>query len=205
MPRLRSKPVLLKRCIDIGVSAFGLVLLSPVLIVAGIAVWLDSGSPVLFRHRRVGLYFRHFDILKFRTMRVQVGGPEVTVAGDSRITRVGKFLRATKIDELPQLWNVLVGDMSLVGPRPEVPKYVNVFHDRYQRILKVRPGITDIASIRFRNEEKLLANGAEPLLEYVQNVLPLKLDLADEYIETRSLRLDCLILFRTLLAIVHTD
>lgn len=194
----------LKRCIDIVVSAFALLLLSPVLIITGFAVWLDSGSPVLFRHRRVGLGFRQFDILKFRTMRVQVDGPAVTVAGDSRITRVGKFLRATKIDELPQLWNVLVGEMSLVGPRPEVPEYVNIYRDRYQRILRVRPGITDIASIRFRNEEKLLAKGADPLGDYVQSVLPLKLDLADEYIRTRSLRLDCLILFQTLLAIVHT-
>jgi lipopolysaccharide/colanic/teichoic acid biosynthesis glycosyltransferase len=133
-----------------------------------------------------------------------MGGPAITVAGDARITRVGKLLRATKLDELPQFWNVLIGDMSLVGPRPEAPEYVDMFHGRYQRILKVRPGITDIASIRFRDEEKLLARGAEPLREYVQSVLPLKLDLADEYIRTRSLRLDFLILFKTLLAILRT-
>jgi len=197
--------MLLKRCLDIVVSAFALLLLSPILLAAAFAVWLDSGAPVLFRHRRVGLGFRPFDILKFRTMRVQTGGPAITVAGDARITRVGKLLRGTKLDELPQFWNVLIGDMSLVGPRPEVPKYVDMFHDRYQRVLKVRPGITDIASIRFRDEEKLLAKGSDPLREYVQSILPLKLDLADEYVRTRSLRLDFLILFKTLLVILRTE
>jgi lipopolysaccharide/colanic/teichoic acid biosynthesis glycosyltransferase len=196
--------MLLKRCIDILVSLLVLLLLSPILICVGLAVWLDSGRPVLFRHRRVGMGFREFDILKFRTMQVQTGGPSITVAGDTRITRVGKILRATKLDEFPQFWNVLMGDMSLVGPRPEVPHYVNMFHDRYQRILKIRPGITDIASIRFRNEEKILAQGAEPLREYAQRVLPLKLELADEYVRMRSLRLDCLILIKTLLAIFRT-
>lgn len=196
--------MLLKRCIDVVLSTSALLLLSPLLIIAGVAVLLDSGRPVLFRHRRVGLGFRQFDILKFRTMRVQSGGPSVTVSGDARITRIGKLLRATKLDELPQFWNVLMGDMSLVGPRPEVPEYVDLFHDRYQRILKVRPGITDIASIRFRNEERLLAQGPEPLREYVQRILPLKLDLADEYIRTRSLSLDCLILFKTVLVVFRT-
>jgi lipopolysaccharide/colanic/teichoic acid biosynthesis glycosyltransferase len=196
--------MLLKRCIDVVGSAFALLLISPILIAVAFAVWLDSGRPVLFRHRRVGLEFRKFDMLKFRTMQVQAGGPAITVAGDARITRVGKFLRAAKLDELPQFWNVLLGDMSLVGPRPEVPEYVDLFHERYQRILAVRPGITDIASIRFRDEEKLLARDSEPLREYTQSVLPLKLDLADEYLRTRSLRLDCLILFKTLLAILRT-
>ncbi len=195
--------MLLKRCIDIVLSMLALLLMSPILIIAAFGVWADSGRPILFRQRRVGLRFRQFQILKFRTMQVQVGGPAITVAGDVRITRVGKLLRATKLDELPQFWNVLIGEMSLVGPRPEAPEYVDMFHDRYQRILKVRPGITDIASIRFRDEEKLLAKGAEPLREYVQSVLPLKLDLADEYIRTRSLRLDCLILFKTLLVILR--
>lgn len=194
----------LKRCMDIVVSMAALLLVSPILVIVAFAVWLDSGRPILFRHRRVGLGFRQFDMLKFRSMHVRAGGPAITVAGDARITRVGKLLRATKLDELPQFWNVLVGDMSLVGPRPEVPEYVEMFHDRYQRILKVRPGITDFASIRFRNEEKLLANGAEPLREYVQSVLPLKLDLAEEYVRTHSLRLDCLILFKTLLVTLRT-
>ncbi len=204
MPQLRSEPLILKRWMDIVVSMAALLLVSPALIIVAFAVWLDSGSPILFRHRRVGLGFRQFDMLKFRTMQVHAGGPAITVAGDARITRVGKLLRATKLDELPQFWNVLVGDMSLVGPRPEVPEYVEMFHDRYQRILEVRPGITDFASIRFRNEEKLLASGAEPLREYVQSVLPLKLDLAEEYVRTHSLSLDFLILFKTLLVTLRT-
>lgn len=196
--------MLLKRCIDVVGSAFALLLMSPIIIAVAFAVWLNSGRPVLFRHRRVGLGFRTFDVLKFRSMQIQAVGPAITVAGDARVTRVGRFLRATKLDELPQFWNVLVGDMSLVGPRPEVPEYVEMFHERYQRILTVRPGITDIASIRFRHEEKLLAKGSEPLREYIQSVLPLKLDLADEYLRTRSLRLDCLILVKTLLVMLRT-
>lgn len=196
--------MLLKRCIDIVVSVLTLLLLSPLFIAVSFAVWFDSGRPVLFRHRRVGLGFRQFHILKFRSMRVRASGPAITIAGDARITRVGRLIRATKLDELPQFWNVLVGDMSLVGPRPEAPEYVDMFYDRYQRILTIRPGITDMASIRFRNEEKLLASGQEPLLEYIRRVLPLKLDLADEYLRTRSFRLDCVILFKTLLVMLRT-
>jgi lipopolysaccharide/colanic/teichoic acid biosynthesis glycosyltransferase len=126
-----------------------------------------------------------------------LGGPLITVQGDSRITRVGRILRKTKIDELPQPWNVLRGDMSLVGPRPEIPEYVEQFKARYERILAIRPGITDLASIRFRNEEELLAASREPLREYVERVLPLKLDLADEYIRTASFSSDLSILLRT--------
>ena len=138
----------LKRCMDIALSSMVLMLLSPVLAAVALAVWLDSGSPVLFRQERVGLRFRRFQILKFRTMLVQAGGPSVTVAGDGRITRIGKFLRLTKLDELPQFWNVVRGDMSLVGPRPEVPEYVALFRERYGTVLTVRPGITDLASVR---------------------------------------------------------
>lgn len=196
--------MLLKRCIDVVVSALALLLLAPAIVVIAFAVWVSSGRPILFRQRRVGIRFREFEILKFRTMQVQTGGPQVTVAGDARITRIGRLLRAAKLDELPQLWNVFVGDMSLVGPRPEVPKYVNMFRERYQRILTVRPGITDFASIRFRNEEKILANGSDPVNEYIKSVLPMKLDLADEYLKERSLRLDCSILFKTVLVILRT-
>ena len=137
-------------------------------------------------------------------MTVSSEGPLITVGGDTRVTRVGKFLRATKLDELPQFWNVLTGDMSLVGPRPELPEYVEMFRTRYQHILSVRPGITDIASIRFRDEEKLLAQSPEPLREYVERVLPVKLDLADEYLQKRSLRLDLQILVKTLLVTLRT-
>jgi lipopolysaccharide/colanic/teichoic acid biosynthesis glycosyltransferase len=130
-------------------------------------------------------------------MRASTSGPLITVSGDRRITRFGRLLRATKLDELPQFWNVLVGEMSLVGPRPEVPEYVAQFQDRYARILSARPGITDLASIRFRYEEQLLSASSDPLREYVERVLPLKLDLADEYLRTASFSKDLSILLQT--------
>jgi lipopolysaccharide/colanic/teichoic acid biosynthesis glycosyltransferase len=195
--------MLVKRCVDIALSSLVLLLLSPILIVVALAVWLGSGSPILFRQQRVGLRFRRFHILKFRTMRVGDGRP-VTVAGDDRITRVGRLLRATKLDELPQFWNVLRGDMSLVGPRPEVPEYVELFRERYRTVLTVRPGITDLASIHFRNEEEVLSRSADPLREYAGRVLPAKLDLAEEYASTHTVFGDICILFRTAIAIVRT-
>jgi lipopolysaccharide/colanic/teichoic acid biosynthesis glycosyltransferase len=191
-----------KRSMDVALSSLVLVMLSPILAAVALAVWLDSGRPILFDQERVGLAFQRFRILKFRTMRVQNEGPAVTVAGDRRITRVGKLLRAAKLDELPQLWNVLRGDISLVGPRPEVPEYVEMFKDRYCRVLTVRPGITDLASIRFRNEEAILSQSREPLREYAECILPAKLDLADEYIRTRSVVGDLSILLRTAIAIM---
>jgi len=194
--------MLLKRCLDIALSSVVLALLSPILAIVALAVWLDSGRPVLFRQCRVGLGFRRFHILKFRTMRT-ASGPPVTVSGDDRITRAGRFLRLTKLDELPQFCNVLRGDMSLVGPRPEVPEYVDLFRERYRTVLTVRPGITDLASIRFRNEEEILSTSAEPLKEYTELILPAKLDLAEEYIRTHSVLGDVAILFRTATAIVR--
>jgi lipopolysaccharide/colanic/teichoic acid biosynthesis glycosyltransferase len=188
----------LKRAVDILLSGLALLTLSPLLALIAVAIVLDSGWPVFYRQERVGRWFQRFQIWKFRSMRVSSEGPQITVGGDTRVTRLGKFLRATKLDELPQFWNVLTGDMSLVGPRPEVPEYVEMFRTRYQHILSVRPGITDIASIRFRDEEKLLAQSPDPLREYVERVLPVKLDLADEYLQKRSLRLDLLILVKTL-------
>jgi len=196
--------MLLKRCLDVSLSFLVLLLLSPILVAVALAVWLGSRSPILFRQERVGLTFRRFHILKFRTMRV-ASGPPVTVAGDDRITRVGKFLRLTKLDELPQFWNVLRGDMSLVGPRPEVPEYVELFRERYRTVLTVRPGITDLASIHFRNEEEVLSKSAEPLREYTERVLPAKLDLAEEYIKTHTILGDISILFRTAASIVRGD
>jgi lipopolysaccharide/colanic/teichoic acid biosynthesis glycosyltransferase len=188
----------LKRAVDILLSGLALLTLSPLLALIAVAIVLDSGWPVFYRQERVGRWFQRFQIWKFRSMRVSSEGPQITVGGDTRVTRLGKFLRATKLDELPQFWNVLTGDMSLVGPRPEVPEYVEMFRTRYQHILSVRPGITDIASIRFRDEEKLLAQSPDPLREYVERVLPVKLDLADEYLQKRSHRLDLLILVKTL-------
>lgn len=193
---------LTKRCTDIALSLLVLVLTSPIAVAVALAVWLDSGSPIIFRQERVGLRFRRFHILKFRTMGV-ASGPSVTIGGDARITRVGRFLRFTKLDEVPQLYNVLRGDMSLVGPRPEVPEYVELFKERYRKVLTVRPGITDLASIRFRDEEEILSRSVEPLREYAERILPAKLDLAEEYISTHTVVGDIFILFRTAAAIVR--
>ena len=194
--------MLVKRCTDMVLSLTALVLLLPVLATVAFLVWLDSGRPVFFRQDRVGLRFQRFQILKFRTMRL-ASGPSVTVAGDDRITRVGKYLRLTKLDELPQLWNVLGGEMSLVGPRPEVQEYVDLFRDRYRTVLTVRPGLTDLASIHFRNEEELLSRSGDPLREYAERVLPAKLDLAQQYVNTHTMAGDISILFRTAAAIAR--
>lgn len=188
----------LKRAFDVVVSACALVLLCPFLMFVAMAVLVDSGWPVFFRQERVGRRFRLFRIWKFRTMVARGGGPPITVSGDTRITRVGRVLRAWKLDELPQLWNVLRGDMSLVGPRPELPMYVEMFRDRFAPVLELRPGMTDSASIAYRSEERLLAMAADPLAEYTERILPAKLALAEEYVRTRGFGGDMGILVRTL-------
>jgi len=193
--------MLLKRLFDIVVSVAALLLLSPLIVALAAAIAIDSGQPVFFTQERVGRNFRRFRLCKFRTMSAGVAGPPITLAGDPRITRAGRFLRASKLDELPQLWNVLRGDMSLVGPRPELPSYVEMFRERYIPVLELRPGMTDSASIRYRDEERLLAAAADPLAEYAERVLPDKIALAEEYVRTRSFRRDLGILLRTLWAI----
>jgi lipopolysaccharide/colanic/teichoic acid biosynthesis glycosyltransferase len=193
---------MVKRALDLVVSGVAIVLLAPVIAAIAAAVLLDSGSPVFYGQERVGLDFRRFRIWKFRSMRPSNSGSKITVRGDSRITRIGRVLRATKLDELPQLWNVFVGQMSLVGPRPEVPEYVEMYRNRYEAILTVRPGITDLASIQFRDEEVILAASADPIEYYTSQILPAKLDLADAYLRKRSLLLDMSIILRTLGAVV---
>jgi lipopolysaccharide/colanic/teichoic acid biosynthesis glycosyltransferase len=172
-------------------------MIAPLFAAIAVAVVLDSGLPVFYSQERVGRGFRRFRIWKFRSMLRDNSGPRITVQGDSRITRVGKFLRATKLDELPQFWNVFVGDMSLVGPRPEVFEYVEMYRERYLKILTVRPGITDLASVRFRDEESVLAAASDLTEYYARHVLPAKLDLAEEYLQKRSLLFDISILLRT--------
>ncbi len=194
---------MVKRALDILISAAVLALLWPVFAAVAVAVWLDSGLPVFYGQTRVGKGFCRFTLWKFRSMWPNAGGPRITVAGDLRVTRVGRFLRRTKLDELPQFWNVLKGDMSLVGPRPEVPEFVEIYRERYRRVLSVRPGITDLASIRFRNEEAELAAAPDPHEQYVRKILPMKLDLADEYLERRSLACDAAILLRTAAAVLR--
>lgn len=189
----------LKRALDLAVASLGLLLTSPLLLLAAAAVKCGSPGPVLFRQQRVGRGFRPFEILKFRTMVVDAPqrGAAITAGGDPRITRVGRLLRKTKLDELPQLWNVLRGEMSLVGPRPEVPRYVELFRDDYAAILSVRPGITDPASIKFRNEAELLGQAADPEREYVERILPEKIALAREYLSRASVLYDLRLILAT--------
>jgi lipopolysaccharide/colanic/teichoic acid biosynthesis glycosyltransferase len=193
----------MKRILDIVGALTGGVLLSPLLAVVWMAVVLESGRPGLFRQRRMGRRGSEFTLYKFRTMTVQRGTERGSFdAGSSaRVTRVGKLLRKTKLDEFPQLWNVLVGDMSLVGPRPEVRKWVEAYPDRWAKVLAVRPGITDPASIEFRNEEELLAAAPNPETYYRKVILPRKLDLYEEYVETRSFWGDVGILLKTVWAV----
>ena len=195
---------MLKRGFDIVGSALGLLLLLPVLLACALAVRLDSRGPVLFRQERIGRSGRPFTILKFRTMvdRPQGDGPLITATNDPRVTGVGRWLRRTKLDELPQLINVLRGEMSLVGPRPEAGRYVALYPDAVRDlVLSVRPGITDEASILFRNESELLARAEDPDAYYVSELLPRKLEIHARYARHRSLAGDLRILARTLRAL----
>jgi lipopolysaccharide/colanic/teichoic acid biosynthesis glycosyltransferase len=190
----------MKRLFDILVAAIGLVLLSPVFLLIGILIRLDSRGPILFRQERIGKGFKPFRIYKFRTMTQDAPqmGSLITSGEDPRITRIGRFLRRTKVDELPQLINIVKGEMSLVGPRPEVPRYVEVFRNDYEEILKVRPGITDLASLKYRDEATILAKAHDPEEEYRLRVLPEKIRLAKEYIQQSSLLFDGRLILRTL-------
>jgi lipopolysaccharide/colanic/teichoic acid biosynthesis glycosyltransferase len=175
---------------------------APFLALAAALIRLTSGRPVLFRQERIGREGRPFQILKLRTMR-RSDGPELTEAGDPRITPLGKFLRKTKIDELPQLWNVVKGEMSLVGPRPEVPRYVDEANPMWQEVLKARPGMTDPVSVQLRDEEELLAWAAEdPERFYLEQLQPLKLTGYLAYLRQRSWISDVQVMTRTLLTVL---
>ena len=197
-----------KRVFDLLMASLGLLLLAPLLVVLAIWIKLDSPGPVFFRQQRVGRDGKLFRIHKFRTMRVAPSGvdqPLITVGADPRITRAGATLRRTKLDELPQLIDVVRGDMSLVGPRPEVPRYVALYPDALRaKVLSVRPGITDLASIEYRDEGALLARAADPEREYVEVVMPAKLRAAARYVDEMSLATDVRVLGSTLRALwVH--
>jgi len=189
-----------KRLLDIVGSLAGLLLLALPGALVALAIRLDSPGPVFFRQERVGRHGRPFRIHKFRTMRVDAErAGQLTVGDDQRVTRVGRFLRAHRLDELPQLIDVLRGDMSLVGPRPEVPRYVALYPAGLrERVLAVRPGITDPASLAFRGEAAQLAAAADPEREYVEVILPRKLALAADYADRASLWTDLALIWRTL-------
>src|SRR5579883_3370930 len=178
-----------KRAFDAAAAAVGLVVLSPLLLAVAAAIKLLDPGPVFFRHRRVGLRGKPFDVLKFRTMRPDGagGGLQITSCADARVTRLGRVLRRAKIDELPQLFNVVRGDMSLVGPRPEVRRYIELFKKDYELILSVRPGITDYAAIKYSDEEAALGGYSDPEDGYIRSILPDKIALYRRYIAEQGL------------------
>ncbi len=191
-----------KRALDVAVCLIALPLAAPLLLALMLWVRLDSPGPAFFRQERVGRGGRLFRIHKLRTMHTGAAGLQVTQAGDARITRAGRWLRRTKLDELPQLIDVLKGDMSLVGPRPEVPRYMALYPPEARRIiLSLRPGITDRAAIEFRHEESLLAQAADPERAYVEQVMPIKQRHYLAYAASHSLRGDLRILWDTLRAV----
>jgi lipopolysaccharide/colanic/teichoic acid biosynthesis glycosyltransferase len=187
-----------KRAFDVAVAGLGLVMTSPIILAAAVAVKLDSGGPAFYRGPRVGRHGKVFQIYKLRTMQVGADGkgPAVTSAGDQRVTAVGRLLRRTKADELPQLLNVLKGDMSLVGPRPEHPEYVKHYPPDQRDSLKVRPGMTGPSALAFIDEEKML-EGADPEATYLERIMPRKLELDREYVRTASFGGDLRILLKT--------
>ena len=194
---------LAKRLFDLVCSALGLLLLSPLLLVIVAWIRLDSPGPALFHQTRIGRFGVPFTIHKFRTMRVEPGAA-ITVGADPRITRAGRLLRASKLDELPQLWDVLRGAMSLVGPRPELPRYVELYPAAMrERVLSVRPGVTDPASLAFSHEAELLAASSDPEREYREVILPAKLKLSSDYAARASLATDLRLILSTLARVVR--
>lgn len=187
-----------KRLFDVGCAAAGLLVSSPILLLVAGAVRLDSPGPIIFRQERMGRHGKTFWIHKFRTMHADAAGPPVSAKGDRRITRVGGVLRRTKLDELPQLFDVLSGRMSMVGPRPEVPEYVELWGSEAKSvILSLRPGITDPASLAFRHEGDQLALVPDPEIYYVRVLLPQKVTLYLEYVATRTFWQDLAVLMKT--------
>jgi lipopolysaccharide/colanic/teichoic acid biosynthesis glycosyltransferase len=193
----------LPQSLEVAVALLLLIVAAPLLIAAAALIWLTSPGPVLFRHRRVGKDGRPFTLLKFRTMHEGGTGPEVTATADPRITPVGRVLRKTKIDELPELWNIVRGDMALVGPRPESPAYVDLADSQWQEVLRVRPGVTDPTTLRLRNEEELLAAvGGEHEAFYRNILVPYKLHGYRLYLTQRTWQSDVVVLWRTLYGVL---
>lgn len=202
----RRKPQLVaKRAMDVVISAGALCVLWPLFLLIALAIVADDPGPVFYRQVRIGRGGRPFRIFKFRTMVVDAEkkGLSITVGRDSRITRVGAFLRRTKLDELAQLLNVLAGQMSFVGPRPEVPRYVEMYTPYQRQVLLVRPGITDYASIAYRNENELLAGADDPERLYVETVMPDKIELNMKYLHEISPLADLRLIMETIVAVVR--
>ncbi len=201
----RRKPQLIaKRAMDIVLSACALAILWPLLLLIALAIWIDDPGPVFYRQVRVGRNGKTFRIFKFRSMVMDADkkGLAITVGRDSRITRVGAVLRKTKLDELAQLLNVLLGQMSFVGPRPEVPKYVELYTPYQRQVLLVRPGITDYASIAYRNENDLLAGASDPEAMYIEQIMPDKIELNMKYLREISPLADIRLILKTIVAVI---
>lgn len=198
---MKSFNQIIKRIFDFLLSLIGIIIISPILIIVSIAIKLDSKGNILFLQKRVGRYGKEFNIYKFRTMvsDAEKLGKQITVGNDSRITKVGAFLRKYKIDELPQLFNVLKGDMSLVGPRPEVPRYVKLYNDKQKKVLDVRPGITDMASLRYKDENEILGKVDNPEEYYINVIMKDKLELNLEYIEKSNIFFDLYLIIKTVI------
>jgi len=189
-----------KRAIDIVISMIGLFGLAPMFVIVAVMIKFDSAGPIFFRQERMGRGLNPFRIIKFRTMTSDMTNttPSLAIVSSARITRIGRWLRSLKIDELPQLVNVLKGDMSLVGPRPELRRYVELRRHEYEMLLAVRPGMTDPASLAYHDEARRLAHAKEPEKEYVTKILPAKIRLSQQYVAVSTICEDSMILLRTL-------
>lgn len=195
---------MLKRFFDILLSALGLIILSPLFIILALWIHFDSRGPIFYKQIRVGKDNKDFKLYKFRSMRMGSDkGSLITIGGrDPRVTRSGYWIRKSKLDELPQLINVFKGDMSIVGPRPEVRKYVDLYTNEQLKVLAVRPGITDLASIKYRNENELLSTQSDPEGFYINHIMPDKLRYNIEYVENHNLLYDLKLIFKTFWAII---
>ena len=194
----------MKRTLDIVCASAGLIVLAPLLFALWVAVAVSSGIPAIFRQTRVGRGGHDFTLFKFRTMTLRRDTEQDSFEAGctTRVTPIGRILRRTKLDELPQLWNVLTGDMSMVGPRPEVREWVEVYPSRWDLVLTVRPGVTDPASIEFRNEEEILSQAGDPIHTYGEVILPRKLDLYEHYVHNQTFAGDIAILWRTVCSVI---
>lgn len=195
----------LKRLLDIIGASVGIILLLPFFILIAILIAIDSKGPVFFKQNRVGLNMQDFELIKFRTMYISTNNSSLLTIGnrDARVTKVGYWLRKYKLDEFPQLFNVLRGQMSLVGPRPEVRKYVNLYNDEQRYVLSVKPGITDWASVEFFNEGELLAQAEDPESYYIHNIIPIKINHNLKYVAKHNVTTDLKIIWRTLNKIIN--
>lgn len=195
------------RLIDMLASALALVIFCPILLIFGLLIILEDGWPIIYKQERIGVGAKPFVMFKLRSMRNrEEGGMAITIGNlDPRILRVGGIIRKYKIDEIPQFWNVLIGDMSIVGPRPEVKRYTDLYNEKQLEVLKVRPGITDFASVLFRNENEILAKHNDPEKYYINTIMPEKIELNRRYIDNPSLRNYFLVLWLTMKTFIFSN